>query len=232
MKLILLAILIATATAAPSCKAANYCLGCHLTTADTCIACFNSGLGSLGARYLSANVCTTKVTAITNCSYYDSGLTVAAAATNAGCQQCNSGYYVIDTAGTITCSKTLTTGCTAVTNCAQTKCTGTTATCMQCSSTFGAATAGSCTTGANMTNCAANYWSTANRCYVASTGFAVSSGSAGVTAYTTDASCRMLHAGNASCSHCKDGYYWNVTVCKAAAGILSAAFTMIAAFWM
>merc|ERR1712048_1025517 len=63
--------------------ATSYCMG-NNDNATTCSSCFNWGSGTVGARNLATNACTTKVTnAITDCKYY-SGLTT----TTKTCSDC------------------------------------------------------------------------------------------------------------------------------------------------
>lgn len=69
---LVLLIVIAHIKANTTCKKHLLCMGCSPATDDFCISCFSWGSGSLGARSLIENACTTVLayTAVENCKRY------------------------------------------------------------------------------------------------------------------------------------------------------------------
>lgn len=231
---------------APSCKAANYCGGCHLTTADACTSCFTYKSGKVGPRALVSSACTTALTTrlVTDCKIYSGGITSATgtkAATD--CTVCDKDFKNWTVTGTVlACSATavtLTTACTKVANCMQTVCVKDTTESFGCSicnknysgATYVNATAGtsSCTKTNAITNCEVMYYtsSIANKaCHYCKTKYAVKQDDSACVAYTTDSNCRKLHTGDAQCEVCWDAYYWNLTKCKLSAKVFVATLIM------
>lgn len=236
-------------TAAPSCKAANYCMGCGTTNADACTMCFNWGTGSVKAKLMTGTAgatgthCTTAMTTmITDCKQYDgSGSNTT---TQNKCLFCASGYfknltYTSGTLSAVACSKTavtLTTACVKIDNCEQVVCSKNTTEAFGCgmckkgyynSGTYTSAigTTAACTKGTNVTNCDMTWQSgtSTHSCYYCKSGYAVNAANdTGCTAYTTDKNCRKLQLDGTTtyCSVCWDAYYWNATVCKLKAGVV------------
>merc|ERR1712177_192888 len=107
--------------------AASYCMG-NNNDATTCSKCFNWGSGTIGARQLATNACSTKVAnSVTDCKYYNGGIT--STKTTLDCMMCNSKKW-LNITDTNTCK-------TEVANCDQSVCfkpkTGSNATyCAQC----------------------------------------------------------------------------------------------------
>lgn len=234
MKLTLcLLLLISFVATTPSCAASGYCMGCAMSTADSCTACFNWGSGSVGARALASNACANKLTttAITDCKFY-SGVNGGSTQTINNCSMCNKDFLNMNNNGTptVTCSDTAanTTTCTGkVSNCDQTSCytadgSSYTLACYMCSKGYtGTGTAtenagyASCTQTGIISNCEYHYLSGASTqaCYSCASGYAVASTGTTCSAYTTDSNCRMLHS-DGTCSNCWHAYYWNVSTCK------------------
>merc|ERR1711967_13878 len=241
---IVLIAMIASAMSAPSCQAADYCMGCHMTTANDCTSCFNWGSGTVGARSMTSvgllencqsALPSTLVTA--NCGFYNGGaLSTATAKANGNCSWCKKKYLTWTvSSSTEVCTDTATTGCTAVSNAEFTKCyvdTTTVAGAGVCKKGYygtGTATnAGYPTcTKASVANC--DWASDATNCFYCKSNYAVSSTGA-CAAYTTDSNCRSLHT-DSTCSTCWPAYYWNVTTCKLSAALLSIASLAFAAFF-
>merc|ERR550532_2043765 len=232
--LILLICSIQYARAAVSCVATNYCMECHASTANYCLACFNWGSGSVGARQLASNTCTTAMAnKITDCKYYTGYSTSTKSASD--CLMCNKDYNNANYSTNVaTCSNTAanTTTCTAkVSNCEQTLCytaDGTTYSllCKVCKSEYapsGTLTSGigstACATTSKITNCELHYLSgTTVACYTCKSNYAVASTSTTCSSYTTDSNCRQLNA-NSVCGHCWAAYYFNVSTCKLQASL-------------
>lgn len=247
MKLVfclLIAVLVAQ-TFAVSCAAAHYCMGCHATTANTCLSCFNWGSGSVGVRALVSSSCTTAMTTtkVTDCKWY-SGTNNGTTQDVNNCQMCNKDYLNKNASTAVpTCSNTAlnTTTCSAkVSNCEQTVCytaNGTTYTlaCGMCKKNYagsGTATANagyaSCSTSGVITNCEYHYYTgSALGCYSCKSNYAVASTSTTCTAYTTDSNCRQLHS-TGSCGYCWHSYYWNVSTCKLTAFVTILSTTALA----
>merc|ERR1712188_218189 len=72
----------------------------------------------------------------------------------------------------------------------------------------------------------------ANGCAMGASGYSVSAGNGGVTAYTTDTNCHTLHTGNTTCSECTFGYYWDAAKCVQSAGLIGVFFGAIAVLFM
>merc|ERR1711862_443211 len=122
---IVLIAMIASAMSAPSCQATDYCMGCHMTTANSCTSCFNWGSGTVGARSLTTtnnlgNCITALPSALTtsNCKMYSgSALSTATTKGSSNCSWCPKKYLTYTLTGTTeVCTDTATTGCTAVSN--------------------------------------------------------------------------------------------------------------------
>merc|ERR1712130_133513 len=210
---IVLIAMIASAMSAPSCQATDYCMGCHMTTANSCTSCFNWGSGKVGARSATtANNLTNCVSALpaalttANCrAYSGTGTSTATAKSNGNCMWCPKKYLTWTVTGsTEVCTDTATTGCTAVTNAGYPTCTK-----------------------AAVANCDWAYSST--QCIFCKSNYAVSTTGA-CAAFTTDSNCRGLHT-DSTCSTCWNAYYWNVTKCKLAASLMSVAALAFAAFF-
>jgi len=241
---IVLIAMIASAMSAPSCQATDYCMGCHMTTANSCTSCFNWGSGKVGARSLTTtnnlNNCITALpSALTtaNCQVY-SGSAASTATTkgSSNCTWCKKKYLTYTVTGTTeVCTDTATTGCTAVSNAEFTKCyvgTTTVAGASVCSKGYyGSGTVNNAgyptCTKASLANCDWAFNST--NCIFCKSNYAVSSTGA-CAAYTTDSNCRALHT-DSTCSTCWNAYYWNVTTCKLAASLMSAGALLFAAFF-
>merc|ERR1712070_252509 len=209
----LIAMCVASAISAPSCQATDYCMGCSMSTTNSCTSCFNWGSGTVGARSYAtvssltnciAALPTTLVTA--NCGFYN-GFQSSTATTKASgnCSWCKKKYLTYTVSGsTEVCTDTATTGCTAVSNAGYPTCTK-----------------------ASVANCD---WATdSTNCIYCKSNYAVSTTGA-CAAYTTDSNCRTLHT-DSTCNQCWPAYYWNVTKCKLAASLMSIAFLAFAAFF-
>merc|ERR1719247_4020603 len=98
MKFFAIAVIIAFAmpvvfAVTPACTASNYCQGCSDVTLGNCTGCFSWGSGSVGARILVSNVCTTKrsTSVDANCKIYNNATTTDVK-TWSTCATCKSGY--------------------------------------------------------------------------------------------------------------------------------------------
>lgn len=69
--------------------------------------------------------------------------------------------------------------------------------------------------------------STSSQCLGCKAGFAAASNKATCVAYTTDASCRVLHTTSTECNICKDSYYWDAKKCVLAAKMMIAGFAVV-----
>jgi len=241
---IVLIAMIASAMSAPSCQASDYCMGCHMTTANSCTSCFNWGSGKVGARSATtANNLTNCVSALpaalttANCrAYSGSALSTATAKSNGNCGWCPKKYLTWTVTGsTEVCTDTATTGCTAVANAEWTKCyvdTTTVAGAGMCNKGYyGTGTVNNagyptCTKAA-VANC--DWAATSTTCVFCKSNYAVSSTGA-CAAFTTDSNCQALHT-DSTCQTCWSAYYWNVTKCKLAASLMSVAALAFAAFF-
>ena len=211
MKFALCLLLLTTYVAtSPSCASSLYCMGCSMSTADHCESCFNWGIGTIGARALASNACTTqlKTTAITDCKFY-SGTNDGTLQTINDCTQCNKSFLNMDlNSFLVTCNDTAinTTICTGkVSDCLQTSCytadgTNYVLACSICnkgSAGSGIATenAGyeSCATKTGILNCDYHYLHGASTlaCYSCASNYAVDSTFTTCSAYTTDPNCRQ-----------------------------------------
>merc|ERR1711937_130865 len=241
---IVLIAMIASAMSAPSCQATDYCMGCHMTTANSCTSCFNWGSGKVGARSATTtNNLTNCITALpsalvtANCKTY-SGAALSTATTkgSTNCSWCSKKYLTYTVTGTTeVCTDTATTGCTAVSNSEFTKCyvgTTTVAGVQLCSKGYyGTGTVNNAgyptCTKASLANCDWAY--DATTCIFCKSNYAVSSTGA-CAAFTTDSNCRVLHT-DSTCSTCWNAYYWNVTTFKLGASLISAGALLLAAFF-
>lgn len=211
MKLTLCLLLLTSFVATtPSCASSLYCMGCAMSTADSCNSCFNWGSGSIKARALASNACTNALTttAITDCKFY-SGTNGGSTQTIGNCSLCSKDYLNMNNnTTTVTCSDTAanTTTCTGkVANCDQTACytadgTNYTLACKMCSKGYaGSGTAtenagyASCATSSVISNCEYHYLSGASTlaCYSCASNYAVASTPTTCSAYTTDSNCRQ-----------------------------------------
>lgn len=246
-----LAIAVNVAQSAVTCAATSYCMGCSSTASTGCLSCFNWGSGKVGARKLSSASPYTCVTALsvktTDCKVYSGSATYSG--TSGSCALCKGKTWLnkaVSTASvsTHTCSNTAinTTTCTSaskITNCEQMVCqdyaaTGSTdfSKCGMCKKgywgTVDATTMlfSTCTNSgtAPVTNCDAYTIrsSTLAGCYYCKSNFAVKYADMSCHAYTTDKNCRALQSDNTNCMTCWDAYYWNATVCKLNAKVVSA----------
>merc|ERR1719215_1054594 len=229
---------------AASCQAADYCMGCHQTTANSCTSCFNWGSGKVGARGRATanaldNCQAAQPTVLTtaNCKFYSgSALTTTTAKSSGNCSFCSKKYRVWTVATSAeTCTDTAASGCTAVANAEFTTCYVDTTT----SSGAGACKKGhypsgtvtnagfpTCTKG-EVANC--DYASGSATCSVCKSGYAVNTSST-CTAFTTDKNCSSLFA-DSTCSTCWPAYYWNVSTCKLASSLISVSFLALAALF-
>lgn len=258
MKLLILALVaiyFCAIQAAPSCTSANYCMGCHASTADKCTSCFSWASGSIKAKALNSSTydCKTALSyTVTDAKYYDgAATTTTAASANSNYNHvmvCSKDFLNYTSAsGANACSNTALTGCTKIDNCDQTVCwdaSGTvTGGCRLCKKDYSQTITSSlkpggsaCASGNTITNCETQFGyyngsTTAAVCATCKSKYAVSNGSAGCTAYTTDSNCRYLASGNTECDSCWHAYYWNTSTCKLVANILSFAMIGVAAFF-
>jgi hypothetical protein len=245
--IVLLFIVASTAFAGtPACAPANKCMSCDETNVTRCLSCFNFGLGTVLARFLSAHRCTDRATTITDCKYLSPDLTTAATNISTGCFKCiNSDLAVIfnsqKTPDTIHC-KELPTGCNAIVDCEQMHCETTdgenyTSKCLLCARGKGAFVAGGVTTQCNsamMNNCD---YMTGLKCYWPSFGYAVDFEGTATVSYTTDSNCKALQqTTRTNCRICWDGYYWDTSMCKLrsgimAVGLLGAVLPLVSFLW-
>jgi hypothetical protein len=232
MKTIIALAIIGYAIAAQGTPAAtSLCMG-NNDSATTCSACYNYNLGTTGAKQFSTTTCATAVAnTVTDCLWYSGTITSTKALTD--CGQCNSKTWmnvssVSVGAPTIACSATAssTTTCTAaVASCDQSYCLQTATStyasgCRQCAASYKGAdtvtTIGypTCTAAASAIPNCSTYGAIVNtNCYLCATGYAVNTAQTGCNAFTTDAACRLLSAGNTFCKECKNNYYFTTTVC-------------------
>merc|ERR1711976_1021342 len=105
-----------------SCLESMYCMGCSAT--NVCSSCFNWGSGSVGARSLASNTCTTKLTKTTTDAQNYNGTHTNSSNWAWSAVICKpSKYHQVDQSGgvaanyTSSCTSTLATGATAVANC-------------------------------------------------------------------------------------------------------------------
>jgi len=240
----LITMCVASALSAPSCQASDYCMGCAMSTTNSCTSCFNWGSGTVGARSMATsnnlNNCVAALPSglvTANCGFYGGTATsTATTKSNGNCSWCKKKYLTWTVTGsTEVCTDTATTGCTEVANAEFTKCyvdTTTVAGAGVCKKGYyGTGTptnAGypTCTKAA-VANC--DWASDSTNCFYCKSNYAVSSTGA-CAAFTTDSNCRMLHT-DSTCSTCWPAYYWNVSTCKLGASLLSIATLAVAAFF-
>jgi len=258
MKLIAIAILamcFAWSQTASSCAAANYCMGCHASTADVCTVCFNWGDGgSIGPKALNttSNNCQTAIASTyktANCKIFSgSQQTGQSSVSSSDCLVCTKKYKTwVNTSSTLACTDTAITltsaTCAVISNCEQTFCvdsTTDTVKCSICKSGYSGATwdttnssgSASCSSGNTITNCKMQYQTGAstNKCYYCASKYAVANAETSCVSYTTDSNCQLLQSGDSNCRNCWYSYYWNATKCKLAGSILAATMVAIAAF--
>ena len=206
-------------------------MGCDTNTADSCLACFNWGSGSIGARALISALCTTAITTalVTDCKFY-SGFGNGTTQSLSNCSMCNKDFINQNAnTTTVTCSNTAanTTTCTGkIDNCLQTACytaDGTTYVnnCNMCIKNYagtGTATGvgwSSCAASTAITNCEYQFLpgASTNACYSCKSNYAVASTSLTCSAYTTDGNCRQLDS-SGDCAYCWHAYYFNISTCK------------------
>jgi hypothetical protein len=218
--------------------AASYCMGNTEGNAN-CSSCYNYGLGTIGARYISAGTCANKVTVITDCLRYAAAKTATTAAVN-DCELCNAKAWMnINNAATptVACSATATAAgavvggncATAVTSCDQSVCYlngGVYASaCRQCSSGFRGDTNAvvgpannigyaTCVAAASaIASCEIYNPILRTQCYSCASGKAVDFAQTACTTFAGDANCRRLQTGNTYCMECKTNYYFTLKVC-------------------
>jgi len=231
--LLIIAACMITKTYAVSCAATQYCMGCSAT--NTCDSCFNWGSGSVGARSLASDTCTTALTKVTTDAQNYSGTHANASTWSWSSVVCKSGKYhqVDQTSGvaanyTSSCTSTLATGATAITDCKyssveKTSTTAATAKCNLCNKGKGGNATYTACTGTAITNCD---YASGTSCYFCASNYAVASTGTTCTAYTTDKNCRKLLA-DGTCGTCWDAYYFNGTTCKLFGSILAASFAFL-----
>jgi hypothetical protein len=241
--LLVICLIASTMAVTPACVSSTYCKGCSNTTATSCTSCYNS-TGTVGPRFLADAKCEGALDLITNCKTYSKSFTSKTTATvTEACFMCDDKTYwakelKADAAATITvtCSKTPQTGCTLITDCAQSICKGVAATglhtCALCDVAKGAKADGTACDATIITNCSQEYSNgTAAECYNAATGYAVAVGLTSVIAYTTDVNCQILLDAT-QCGTCKDTYWWDTTKCALSAKLLGAAFLAVVALFI
>lgn len=232
--------------------AASYCMG-NNDNATTCSSCFNWGAGgTIGARQLAANACTTAVAnSVTDCKIYN-GL-ITSTKSMADCMMCKSKDWLNVTnhatpaSIAITCSNTsisTTTCATKVANCEQSVCFKHTdntysVLCGMCSSGY----MGSGTRNANLPlypTCSTNTITNADvgnpgdnaKVYTCKSGHAVANAHTSCVAFTTDSNCRELGTGDTYCGQCWHSYYFDTTTCKMGASLMSFAGIVMAALYL
>lgn len=247
---VVVALAIAYSQATVTCTASSYCMGCSSTAATGCLSCFNWGSGKVGARQLSSAATYTCTTALavttTDCKVYSGAAYYGY--TSGTCRWCKSKTWLNNSVSsasvtTKTCSNTaiITATCSAsVSNCHQMVCTDYAA----ALSSTDYSKCGTCKKGYwgtidtttdlytacinSGTNPASNcdYYSPtsahANVCMMCKSNYAVKYSNSSCYAYTTDKNCRALQSDNTNCMTCWDAYYWNATVCKLNAKVVSA----------
>merc|ERR1711976_632305 len=210
-----------------SCLESMYCMGCSAT--NVCSSCFNWGSGSVGARSLASNTCTTKLTrTITDAKFYSGTHTNTSsyAWSSASCKDNSKKYLYNDLTAaapyTATCQDTTLTGVTNVADCeymATTKtASGYTAYCQLCAKNKGGNATFTACTGTQITNCE---YASGTSCQICASDYAVASTGLTCTAFTTDSNCRAL-ASDGTCGSCWAAYYFNGTTCKLFAKIFAA----------
>lgn len=244
-----LAIAVHYSQATVTCAASSYCMSCSSTSSTGCLSCFNWGSGSVGARKLSSAstyTCTTALsTKTTDCKVYTGGASYSG--TSGTCRWCNSKTwrneaYSAASVNTMTCSNTAinTTTCsTAISNCYQMTCRDYASAsstdyskCATCKKgywgTIDSTTMMYSACSNSGTNPVSNCdWfgpisASASGCSFCKSNYAVKSADSSCYAYTTDSNCRSLQTDNTNCLSCWDAYYWNATVCKLNAKVVSA----------
>jgi hypothetical protein len=249
--LLVICLIASTIAVTPACVSASYCKGCSNTAATQCTSCYNTSVGTLGARFLDGTLktCTGLVTVIAGCKIYNPMLATTAVATQASCQLCTTGLMNYEVQGTtattdpyvITCTAAVT-NCPVIANCLQPRCadastqgtpgTFATKTCELCDGTKAADAAATCLGATLMVGCQNERWNgTATSCYYPKTGYAVASGALSAITYTTDANCQILLDAT-QCGSCADGYWWNTTECTLSAKLLAAAFLAVVALFI
>jgi len=238
---LVIAAICAAAFAAPTCVKTNYCMGCHASTADTCVSCFNWMAGKVGPRTLNSTTnCQTALTTrvVTDCKVYNGSVaTPAGTKLSSDCQVCNKDFKNwTNSSSTLACSNTALTltgtTCAKVANCMQVLCNDDTTDsfgCVMCNKNYSGATyvnstvgTSSCTKTNAVTNCEVMYYGSSisdKYCHYCKSGFAVANANTSCVAFTTDSNCRHLQSGDTACRTCWDAYYWDATKCKLAAKV-------------
>ena len=239
--ILLVCLISSTMSLVPACRAENYCKGCSTTTPTACTSCFNWKLGHVGAKYLTGTTCLNSATVIIRCMRYDSGLRSASTLLPGACQQCDPLYTLVEKSVTIkghvtvtpTCVPNRPTGCAAIRECMQLKCSSSdagytyTSTCSLCNKGKGASATNFCV-GTIIPNCNYSMWVSQQKCLYAHRGYAVAFGNLSAVAYTIDINCQSLATGSTTqCQECWDGYYWNWIHCRLSAKLLGTAFLAI-----
>lgn len=218
-----------------SCAATQYCMGCSAT--NVCSTCFNWGSGSVGARSLASNTCTTALGKLaTDAKMYSGSHTTTSTWTWSSALCKSNKYFVVDQSGGVaanytgTCTSTLPTGATAVADCEypgvnKTSASAATAYCLVCKKGKGGVSAYTSCAGTAIANCD---YASGNGCHYCKSDYAVASTGLTCSAYTTDSNCRGLLS-DGTCGNCWDAYYFNGTTCKLFGSILAASFAFLMA---
>jgi len=257
MKLIIAIVfaLAATHVYSVSCVKTNYCMGCHASIVNQCIACFNWGSGKVGARALNTtanpNHCQTALAAglkVTDTKDYSGGTSAASGTVNnmGSVLRCKKTYQnFVNSSNTLTCSKTAITispAASKVKNCQTTRVyDGTTDNfgCMYCKKKYaqsgtyysnGSVGSSACAKYSGVANCDYIYKSAASTyaCAGCKSKYAIASGNATCVSYTADKNCWRLQSGNTTCETCWSAYYWDTSKCKLAAKIVMAGLAVVA----
>lgn len=235
-----------------SCIATNYCMGCHATTANECVSCFNWGTGTVGARALNTTPtpsnCQTAIVAAYKTAnaqeYIGTNQTSQSTTSVTDVRLCRKDFKNFTQTGTVlACSDTAIT-LTSVTavkidNChtvvAYDSTSGTDDFgCQHCDKKYGNSGAWSATSDSIGSRSCAKYSGIANcdypfktnsttwACRYCKSKYAVSNAGNTCTSYTADSNCAALQSGNTTCRTCWSAYYWDASKCKLAAQILIA----------
>lgn len=218
--------------------ASLYCAGNVNSDNSKCSACYNYGLGTIGARVLSNQLCTAKVadTAavnITDCQIFDNKITSTLDLAKS-CLKCNSKKWMnfneVANPDEITCSDTAVRGTDAtncgdqtIADCDQYFCNQTAADtashgCRRCASTkTGSGTevsniGWSACAGQQITGCDISNPQVPTQCYSCLSGKVVNNAN-GCNNAITDTNCRKLDSTDTFCSECKDNYYFSGATC-------------------
>jgi len=241
-----------------SCVSTNYCMGCHATTANQCVSCFNWGTGSVGARALNSSAspanCQTALHAavkVSDTKVYSGSITTAGTAAVGNVALCKKDFKNwVASSSSLTCSDTaITMGvtCSKISDCETTTCFDTASgtdsvACTMCKKGKSGSTYDStnsqgstnCTSYSGIANC--DYFmmtgASTHTCYACKSKYAVANNDASCVSYTTDSNCRKLQSGNVNCRECWDAYYWNTNKCKLYGSVIIAGILSVLAFVM